>query len=56
MVSLRNIAMTEVTHSTRLRAGDAYVGRCDTDILVAMRAGDLTAIPVPASAQHNRHP
>ncbi len=53
---LCNIEVMEVSRLTRLRPGSAYVGRGDADMLVAMRGGDLTAIPVPASAQHNWHP
>jgi two-component system chemotaxis response regulator CheB len=53
---LSSIEVTEVAKPMALRAGVAYVGRGDADLLVGMRGGELTAIPVPASSKHNWHP
>jgi len=53
---LSELEVVEVAQPMRLRAGVAYIGRGDADILVGVRAGVLTAIPVPASPQHAWHP
>jgi two-component system, chemotaxis family, protein-glutamate methylesterase/glutaminase len=53
---LSNIEVTEVSKPMALRAGCAYVGRGDADLLVGMRGGELTAIPAPASSKHTWHP
>jgi two-component system chemotaxis response regulator CheB len=54
--NLCNLEVIEVTRPTPLRAGFAYVGRGDADMLVAMRGGELNAVPAPASSRHNWHP
>jgi two-component system chemotaxis response regulator CheB len=54
--SLCNLEVIEVARPTRLRAGFAYVGRGDADMLVAVRSGELNAVPAPASTQHHWHP
>jgi two-component system, chemotaxis family, protein-glutamate methylesterase/glutaminase len=54
--SLSELEVVEVTRPMPLRGGVAYIGRGDADFLVGVRAGILTAIPVPASPQHNWHP
>ena len=46
----------EVARPTPLRAGVVYIGRGDADLVVSNRSDNLTAIPMPASAQHNWHP
>jgi two-component system chemotaxis response regulator CheB len=50
------LEVIEVARPTPLRAGVAYVGRGDGDMVVAMRGGRPAAIPMPASAQHSWHP
>jgi two-component system chemotaxis response regulator CheB len=54
--SLSALEVVEVTRPAQLRAGVAYVGRGDADMLVVRRGGHPTAIPVPASPKHNWHP
>jgi two-component system chemotaxis response regulator CheB len=54
--SLSELEVVEVTRPMPLRGGVAYIGRGDADFLVSVRAGVLTAIPVPASPLHNWHP
>jgi two-component system chemotaxis response regulator CheB len=56
MDGISNLEVTEVAQSTPLRAGTAYVGRGDADLLLGNRNGALTAIPAPASAKHLWHP
>jgi two-component system chemotaxis response regulator CheB len=53
---LSELEVIEVTRPTALRAGVAYVGRGDGDMLVGHRGGALSAIPSPASARHTWHP
>jgi two-component system chemotaxis response regulator CheB len=53
---LSEIEVVEVTRPMPLRAGVAYIGRGDADMLVVTRGKDLTAIPMPASPLHNWHP
>jgi two-component system chemotaxis response regulator CheB len=54
--ALSEIEVVEVTRPMPLRSGVAYIGRGDADFQVGLRAGVLTAIPYPASPQHNWHP
>jgi two-component system chemotaxis response regulator CheB len=54
--SLAAIEVIEVTRPTPLRAGVAYIGRGDADMVVGRRGGELNAIPMPASSQHVWHP
>ena len=54
--SLSELEVVEVTQPMPLRGGVAYIGRGDADFLVGVRAGVLTAIPVPASSLHLWHP
>ncbi len=54
--SLSALEVVEVARPAPLRAGVAYVGRGDADMLVVRRGGQPTAIPVPASPKHNWHP
>jgi two-component system chemotaxis response regulator CheB len=53
---LSELEVVEVSRPTPLRAGMAYIGRGDADILVGNRGGNLTALPIPASPLHNWHP
>jgi two-component system chemotaxis response regulator CheB len=53
---LSELEVIEVTRPTPLRGGVVYIGRGDADLLVGVRGGALTAIPVPASSLHNWHP
>jgi two-component system chemotaxis response regulator CheB len=50
------LEVMEVSKPIPLRAGAVYIGRGDADILVGKRGGNLTAIPIPASPNHNWHP
>jgi two-component system chemotaxis response regulator CheB len=54
--SLSAIEVTEVDRPLELRAGVAYVGRGDADLVLGSRGGAPTAVPMPASAQHTWHP
>jgi two-component system chemotaxis response regulator CheB len=54
--SLSAIEVVEVNRPLELRAGVAYVGRGDADLVLGNRGGRLTAIPMPASANHTWHP
>jgi two-component system chemotaxis response regulator CheB len=54
--ALCNLEVIEVGRPTLLRAGFAYVGRGDADMLVAIRSGELHAVPTPASTRHHWHP
>jgi two-component system chemotaxis response regulator CheB len=53
---LSDIEVVEVTRPMPLRAGVAYVGRGDADLVVVTRGRDLTAVPMPSSPHHNWHP
>jgi two-component system chemotaxis response regulator CheB len=54
--ALSAIEVIEVTRPTPLRAGVAYIGRGDADMVVGLRGGELAAIPMPASSKHIWHP
>jgi two-component system chemotaxis response regulator CheB len=54
--SLCEIGVIEVTTPVPLRAGIAYIGRGDADMIVGRRGGALSAIPMPASSRHIWHP
>jgi two-component system chemotaxis response regulator CheB len=56
MNDISEIEVVEVSKPMPLRAGVAYVGRGDADMLVGVRSGALAAIPTPASPRHNWHP
>ena len=53
---LSELDVIEVTRPVPLRAGVAYIGRGDADLVVGNRGGNLAAIPMPASPQHIWHP
>jgi two-component system chemotaxis response regulator CheB len=50
------LTVSEVTKATPLLPGNAYIGRGDADMVVARRAGVLTALPAPSSPDHFWHP
>lgn len=50
------IGVQEVSGTTPLLAGHAYIGRGDADVLVSRRGAALVAIPAPASADYRWHP
>jgi len=50
------LAVQEVTRTTRLVPGNAYIGKGDADLIVSRRAGNLVALPAPSSAAHFWHP
>ena len=54
--NLTSVEVIEVTRPTPLRAGTVHVGRGDADMLIAKRAGVLTAVPAPASSRYLWHP
>jgi two-component system chemotaxis response regulator CheB len=53
---LSELEVVEVTRPMPLRAGVAYVGRGDADVLIGNRGGKLHALPIPASPRHIWHP
>jgi two-component system chemotaxis response regulator CheB len=53
---LSDLEVIEVARPVPLRAGVAYIGRGDADILIGNRGGVLTAFPIPSSPQHTWHP
>jgi two-component system, chemotaxis family, protein-glutamate methylesterase/glutaminase len=50
------IRVAEVRRPTVMRAGHAYIGRGDADLVVARRAGGLVAMSAPARADYPWHP
>ncbi|HWD29428.1 MAG TPA: chemotaxis-specific protein-glutamate methyltransferase CheB [Rhizomicrobium sp.] len=54
--SLCAIAVVEVAQPTALEPGCAYIGRGDTDVIIARRAGALAALPAPAEPGYPWHP
>jgi two-component system chemotaxis response regulator CheB len=50
------IAVVEVAQPTALEPGCAYIGRGDTDVIIARRAGALAALPAPAEPGYPWHP
>lgn len=46
----------EVAGTTVLVAGTAYIGRGDADIVLSRRAGEVVAMPAPASGDYFWHP
>ncbi len=51
-----DIEVVEATRPMKLQPGVAYVGRGDADIVVGQRAGEMCAVPMPASPRHIWHP
>ena len=50
------LSVREVSQSTPLRPGHAYIGRGDADIIVTRRAGGLVALAAPAVESYPWHP
>lgn len=53
---LCELTVVEVSRPTPLRAGHAYIGRGDADIVVARRPSGLVALSVPSSPSFRWHP
>jgi two-component system chemotaxis response regulator CheB len=51
-----SIDVVEVRQPTLLRAGCAYIGRGDADIVVSKRGSSLVAMTVPINASYPWHP
>jgi len=56
MNDLCELEVVELTRPMALSPGVVYIGRGDADLLVGIRGGAPTAIPMPASSQHLWHP
>lgn len=50
------LAVHEVTRTTPLAPGNAYIGKGDADLILSRRGGKLVAMPAPSSAAHFWHP
>ena len=50
------LAVVEVDRPMPLQAGTIYVGKGDADVMVALRAAGIIAMPVPAKASYLWHP
>lgn len=50
------LAVHEVTRTTPLAPGNAYIGKGDADLILSRRGGKLVAMPAPSSASHFWHP
>lgn len=50
------LSVQEVSQSTQLSAGHAYIGRGDADIIVSRRASGLVALAAPALEGYPWHP
>lgn len=50
------LTVCEVTRTTPLERGHAYIGRGDADIVLSRRAGALVAMAAPSSPAHFWHP
>ncbi len=51
-----NLQVVEVERPMPLKAGTIYIGRGDTDIVVAPRPSAMMALPVPAQRDYPWHP
>ncbi|EZP48651.1 chemotaxis-specific protein-glutamate methyltransferase CheB [Sphingomonas sp. RIT328] len=54
--ALCGITVQEVRAPTPLQPGNVYIARGDADMIVTLRAGQLTAMSVPAGEQYRWHP
>lgn len=54
--SICEIEVVEVSHTALLRAGCAYIGRGDADLVVSRRSDGLVAKSVPAITSYPWHP
>jgi two-component system chemotaxis response regulator CheB len=50
------LSVCEVTRTTPLEPGRAYIGRGDSDIVLSRRGGTLVAMAAPSSPAHFWHP
>lgn len=50
------LSVVEVARSEPLRAGHAYIGRGDADLLISRRGGSLIALAAPAACELHWHP
>jgi two-component system chemotaxis response regulator CheB len=50
------LSVLEISRSTPLRPGHAYIGRGDADLLISRRAGVLTAMAAPSDVDLHWHP
>jgi two-component system chemotaxis response regulator CheB len=50
------LSVSEISRTTPLTPGHAYIGRGDADLVVARRAGGLVAMAAPSSADYHWHP
>lgn len=50
------INVVEVTRPTALKAGCAYIGRGEADVIISRRAGTLFVMTAPAQADYPWHP
>jgi two-component system chemotaxis response regulator CheB len=50
------LTVSEVTQTTPLLPGHAYIARGDADVLVSRRGTALVALPAPIGAEHYWHP
>lgn len=54
--NLCRLEVLEVTGPTPLKAGRAYIGRGEADLIVAARPNGLIALPTPSSEAYRWHP
>jgi two-component system chemotaxis response regulator CheB len=54
--SLCAVGVVEILRATKLEPGFAYIARGDADLVLANRAGDLTAAPAPATPNYPWRP
>jgi len=50
------LTVSEVSATTPLLAGHAYIGRGDADLIISRRAGALVAMPAPSAEEYHWHP
>jgi two-component system chemotaxis response regulator CheB len=51
-----NLRVVEVSRPMPLQSGTIYIGKGDADVVVAPRAGAMSAMPVPARREYPWHP
>jgi two-component system chemotaxis response regulator CheB len=54
--NLCTIGVTEVSQSTELEPGTAYIGRGDADLIVSRRGTRLLAMSAPINSRYRWHP
>ena len=50
------LSVQEITTTTPLRPGHAYIGKGDADLILSRRKGQLVALPAPVSSDYYWHP